>query len=513
MSKCAVKDAITVNMKKYKYLESPGNFDVDTISGNYLDKIPDANIDKIFSVWVECKFVRNNYLPLDPNDAKAANPRAPDCEHPVVAEMKGTLKHKPEKFTTLNGGISIVCDNVAVNKNILTISLQTGDGIVNGGHTYYSIVSSGKISSSAYVKIEFIQISNKISGVARREVIKDIAVSRNKNRAVSDESEANFLGYFEPWKNTLAQFKSHISWKDGDVCKCSVTGNNIEKPLKAKDLIKLMAWFEYKSNNFHIVYNKQKFGTKSPSKSQWENWVKEVNHKNDPLGWMMPLTIPILELREWFGDRLSKTKKSVPMTSLMASRAAGGGPGTVKSYGRPFSTDFGEYLMKGVKDSPSVFDSSTDIKKLGALAEHIFGNFRSLLWRKNMKDGKVLTGWQYNPVGIWNVVGEQIIGAIYYEWTHHNYNALSLQRRCTDMFVIDFCEWVEVEDAAGKKTNLRLLTNEYTPPEIIYFDDCDWVQTESGKTPEMWLNLAPKEVADFSSKKLGKNSIGYSKVV
>ncbi|MGB1589693.1 MAG: hypothetical protein ACPHDO_05085, partial [Candidatus Poseidoniaceae archaeon] len=92
MSKCVVKDAITVNQKKYKYLEAPGTFDIQVISGSALNNIPDKNIEKIHSTWVECEFVRNNFLPLDPNDAKAANPRAPDCEHSVVAEMKSTLK-------------------------------------------------------------------------------------------------------------------------------------------------------------------------------------------------------------------------------------------------------------------------------------------------------------------------------------------------------------------------------------------------------------------------------------
>jgi len=171
MVKCPVKDAVTVNLKKYKYLEAPGSFEIQAFSGNSLDVIPDINIDKIHSTWVECEFVRSNFLPLDPNDAKAANPRAPDCEHSVVAEMKDTLKHKPEKFTTLNGGITIVCDDVTVDvkTNRLTIKLQDGDGIVNGGHTYYSIASSGKIDPSALVKIEIIQISKKLTGSLRRE--------------------------------------------------------------------------------------------------------------------------------------------------------------------------------------------------------------------------------------------------------------------------------------------------------------------------------------------------------
>jgi hypothetical protein len=515
MPKCLVKDAITVNQKKYKYLEAPGTFEILAIAGSKLTKVPDKNIERIHSTWVECDFVRNNFLPLDPNDAKAANPRAPDCEHSVVAEMKDTLKHKPEKFTTLNGGITIVCDDVTVDEktSTLTIKLQDGDGIVNGGHTYYSIASSGKIDSSALVKIEIIQISKKLSGALRREEIKNIAVSRNKNRAVSDESKANFLGYFEPWKKTLAQYSSHVSWKDGDVCICSVTKDNIEKPLKAKELVKLMSWFEYKSYNFHMVYN-HKVGPKTPSKSQWQNWSRDVSHSNDPIGWMMPLTLPILQLREWYAESFEKIKKTVPMTSLAPIRGVGGGPRTtLKKGGRPFATDFGEYLMKGIKDTPSFFDDSKTTKSLSALAEHIFGNFRSLLWRKNLKGGVVLTGWQYHPSRIWSEVKEQIIGALYWEWANHGYNNLDLQRKCTDMFVIDFCEWISVK-SGGKTTSLREKTTPTTPPEIIYFNHQEWVPTPTGETPQMWLNFGKKkDNAGFDSTKSGATSAPYSRVV
>lgn len=512
MSNCLVKDAITVNQKKYKYLEAPGTFDIQVVAGIELAKIPDKNIEKIHSTWVECEFVRNNFLPLDPNDAKAANPRAPDCEHSVVAEMKDTLKHKPEKFTTLNGGITIVCDDVIVDVKtaIHTIKLLDGDGIVNGGHTYYSIVSSGEIATSALVKIEIIQISKKLSGTKRREEIKNIAVSRNKNRAVSDESEANFLGYFEPWKKTLAQYSSHVSWKDGDVCICSVTKNNIDKPLKAKELVKLMSWFEYKSNNFHMVYN-PKVGPKSPSKGQWDNWSRSVSHSYDPVGWMMPLTLPILELREWYAESFETIKKTVPMTSLTEQRGIGGGPRNIlKKAGRPFGTDFGEYLMKGIKDTPSFFNDGKTTKSLGALSEHIFGNFRSLLWRKTLKGGNVLTGWQYKPAKIWSIVKEKIIGALYWEWTDKGYNSLSLQRKCTNLFVIDFCEWVPVK---GSKKSLREITTSTTPPAIIYFNNEQWEPTPKGGSAEMWLNFGKKDTADFSSTKKGSSSAPYSKVV
>ena len=94
-----------------------------------------------------------------------------------------------------------------------------------------------------------------------------------------------------------------------------------------------------------MVYN-QKVGPKTPSKSQWENWAKNVSHSSDPIGWMMPLALPILNLREWYAESIEGIKKTVPMTSLAPIRGVGGGPrNTLKKAGRPFGTDFGEYLI------------------------------------------------------------------------------------------------------------------------------------------------------------------------
>ena len=135
---CSRKVAQTMNGNSYGYLESPGKFKVDSLVYSEFANVPDNNVDKIYTTWVNCEYIRNNLLPLDPNDTKAANPRAPDCKHSVVAEMQSTLKKHPEKFTTLNGGITLVCNDITVDSNgLLEIDLLLGDGIVNGGHTYY----------------------------------------------------------------------------------------------------------------------------------------------------------------------------------------------------------------------------------------------------------------------------------------------------------------------------------------------------------------------------------------
>jgi hypothetical protein len=517
---CSRETAETLHGKPYFYLEAPGTFQIEVVGGDILGSIPDKEIDQVGSFWVECEYIRTNGLPLDPRDSKAANPRAPDCEHAVVAEMKSTLLKKPWQFTTLNGGISIVCDKITPdtkNPNLITVTLQDGDGIVNGGHTYYSINSSGSaIKDSAYAKIEIVQIASTVTGNDRRNVIKNIAVSKNKNRAISDESEANFLGYFEPWKKAVDIFQDHISWKDGATCTCVATGERIENPLTAQNLIKLMFWFEYNNSNFHMVYNNQKRGPKQPSKSQWNNWLKEVGVAYDPIGWMMPLALPILELRERVFDELSTISKTVPMTSLVKQRGRkSGGPRTVIRKGRAKSSDFGEWLLmgRGAKENtvPSFFDTSINVTERYALAEMIFGNFRSLLWRKNTNKGEVLVGWQVNPKEVWDSCRDAIIGSLYYEWFEGKYTALTFPRNCQDMFVIDFCEWVEMKLPDGTKVSLRDTIDDFSPPWRIYHGGKDWACVNKGETPTMWLSIhsSRPEFAEFSYKPQGSHTTGY----
>ena len=517
-SPCAPKKATTMNGNPYDYLEAPGTFQIKAQGGNILDKVPDKEIEKIGSFWIECEYIRTNGLPLDPRDTKAANPRAPDCEHSVVKEMKSTLLKTPQQFTTLNGGISIVCDDITQdtkNPDIFHITLQDGDGIVNGGHTYYSINSSNPIDPSALAKIEFIQIASTVTGTDRRHIIKQIAVSKNKNRAISDESEANFLGYFEPWKKAMGPYKDHISWKDGATCKCIVTGNQIENPMTATQLIKWIGYFEYANHNYHYVYNPNRTGAKQPGKVHWDAWVNVVNGTTDPYSWMMPLALPIIQLKEDVFNDLTNISRTVPMTSLVKRRGkATGGPLTKIRSGRAMNGDFGEWLISGGKKRKkkmidSFFDTSQETMKGHAFAEMIIGNFRSMLWRKRTPSGQVLVGWQVNPWEVWQKCRDAIIGALYWEWDDGGWNALNFRRNVPAAQVIDLCEWVTVGRGAGKKP-LRQTIDAFTPPWVIYHDNEMWIMTDPKKATR-WLNINSKrpEMAEFDKKSKGSHSFGY----
>jgi len=522
---CLSKIAETLNGKPYDYLEAPGTFQIQPVGGSILDKIPDSDIEKIGSFWLKCEDVRVNGLPLDPRDAKAANPRAPDDEHAVVSDMQDTMTKNPEKFTTLNGGISIVCDNVKpdkTKKGVVNITLEDGDGIVNGGHTYYSMNSMPKsgIDDSAYVKVEVIQIAASVTGKDRREVIKNIAVSKNRNRAISDESEANFLGHFDPWKKELGQFAQRISWKDGATV-TDGSGDRIDDPLRAKELIKLMFFMEYNNSNFHVVYNPNKSGLVQPGAGHWAKWVKEVTNTHDPIGWMMPLALPILSLRDKVYDDLPNVARTVPMTTLVKKRGkATGGPGTQMKNGRWHGTDFGNWLLMGTRKTeqrvPSFFDSSIGILRPGAMAEMLFGNFRSLLWRKlNSKNNEVLVGWQVDPWIIWGICRDAIIGSLYHEWTEGNHKPISFRRQLDEAFTIDFCEWVFVKSKGKSKINLRSRIDEYTPPVLIYHSNKEWRKAKKRETPTMWLNISVRDsdYAEFTKASAGKHTQGYVELV
>ena len=58
----------------------------------------------------------------------ATNPRAPDANQPVVADMRSTLISDPSIFEMKNNGIIIVCDNIDWDAKRGTVQISIIEG-------------------------------------------------------------------------------------------------------------------------------------------------------------------------------------------------------------------------------------------------------------------------------------------------------------------------------------------------------------------------------------------------
>ena len=100
--------------------------------------------------------LRDKKFPLD------ANPRKPSPTK-VVRIMQKTLIDNPKDFHNLNNGITIIATSVELNTNkneIINYSAPIGnygDGICNGGHTYYAIEQyQAPTMPEALVRLKFL---------------------------------------------------------------------------------------------------------------------------------------------------------------------------------------------------------------------------------------------------------------------------------------------------------------------------------------------------------------------
>jgi len=121
--------------------------------------------------------------------------------------MQDTLQDYPEDFVKKNNGMAMLCGQVDYSDNgsgEVTLTFEENEGICNGGHTYFAMKTTGfELDENAVVHIEAIQIPDTVVGDERKEEIVGIARARNNNNRLERRSEANYLGYYDIFKDTL----------------------------------------------------------------------------------------------------------------------------------------------------------------------------------------------------------------------------------------------------------------------------------------------------------------------
>lgn len=273
---------------EYPVLRTPGDASfANIIRFNKPHEFEDGY--KFYHLYISCNELKNKCLPLD------ANPREPTLGD-VVSNMQATLRKEPQKFHHLNNGITIIASNVIFNAPDLTIYFNEGEGVCNGGHTYFSIVNTeGIIDESSFVHIEIIQLPTSLHGDDRRRVINDIAAKRNRNRALHPITQADYLGFYDPFKRFLGENSKFITWHEGD-------SDAHKESIKSDHFIRLLAsidplWYrhrDYKAKNKPHCHRSAVTGVASTH----NRWFQNTDNPEFNLYHLAPLCNDLLYLRD-----------------------------------------------------------------------------------------------------------------------------------------------------------------------------------------------------------------------
>lgn len=191
---------------------SPGS----TVEYEYVDYAKQSGVGSIggypvHNFYVKCQEVKDNLLPIE------ANPREP-TNSSVVGAMQDTLENENDRFVRRNNGITIVCKNISRVGGSSKVKLEfsnDGEGICNGGHTYFAINTFRGNLDNAGVHIEAIEVPEDVETGDREGEIADIAEARNNINNLEDYTILDYLDCFDPLRNYMED-ENVVSWHEGD---------------------------------------------------------------------------------------------------------------------------------------------------------------------------------------------------------------------------------------------------------------------------------------------------------
>lgn len=503
---------------EYIHLGSPKQgttyyFEFDTDSKQTITT-PNKKISKRAIFDVNCQKIRDGKLPLDPETG--ANPREPSTsgsKSDVVKAMQDTLTSEPTMFIVNNGGITIICNDFTVKKSgskyVVRVEYNKFEGIVNGGHTYFSIENiplSTKISDAS-VSIELMSIESSVKGAARKALIVEIANARNRNRAIDNKSSANSMGLFEKWKKILGAEKIHVQWKSNQSAYSKLG-------ISAEEFIRTMTVFDirqFRHNPSNLAsYNLHLKVARAGPKTIHDEWYDNTNNKGDHLGHLIPMARDIMVLRDTILHDFTLPKWKGKTTPVRWPDK----PNMIPTeFVNLWSTLFGNWLRKGTVSGGSVkkcqmhYISATEGINLPAtLIALLLGQFRDCVWALRTKNAgsKIgLIGWYANPYEIWTDKGQDIIGSMVHVW--NSFPDTVLFGKNPDSYKISPIQW------AGKKN----LKNVHEPEWFYDLSDKKYQKyVKEGTNPTHFIQINAHD-GTFGSLVTGtppKGTQGYKQV-
>ncbi|MEA5386212.1 AIPR family protein [Haloarculaceae archaeon H-GB11] len=259
---------------------------------------------RIHHFYVRCKELRETPLPLD------ANPRRP-ADTTQVQAMRRTFKNAPAEFVNRNNGIVMLASDVDTSdlNSEVHFDFDRGEGICNGGHTMLAIqrYSQEDTEDESMAHLEVIELGDEdMTEDERQRQIASIADARNNNNQLEERSEANFLGYYDVFKEQLLENRV-INWFEGD-------RNVVSDALNAYHFFRLLISLDVERYGHPLYGSRQKnhSGLATSISRVHSSWKKDMDDwmlSNDeelrrPLEYLVPLTNDIVYLRELVSHNL-----------------------------------------------------------------------------------------------------------------------------------------------------------------------------------------------------------------
>lgn len=143
-------------------------------------------------------------IPTDPNPRQFIGDVNPNYK-----EMVKTLKKEPVMFARKNsGGITIFASACDYNGDgTYTLKFKKGDGIANGGHTFYALKQHGTAQSQVRITIEI--------GLNRDNIV-EVAEALNLNRRLQTFSLRNKEGAYDWHKAAVEEKSDQVIYHEGD---------------------------------------------------------------------------------------------------------------------------------------------------------------------------------------------------------------------------------------------------------------------------------------------------------
>ena len=344
--------------------------------------------------YIAASEVKSKKFPLD------ANPRKPSPTK-ITKQMQVTLQKSPGQFHHWNNGMTVICQSVtrvgnpSDNKFELSFgkpAKKHGDGICNGGHTYYSIEQSNlPLTNNQHVRIELVILPSGLSDGDREDIIKDIAQKRNDNNELDETTLAHYIGAYDKFRDEMVKLgcDDSVRWFAGDP-------DATASAMDASKLVSLLTTIDPYWHLHHLTTTKEDnhmSAARNPG-SRHKAWTKEAAKpiSDKKLDHMVPLIGDLLEIIDIVSHSLAHDDWK-PVTN------------------RPGKTNLWRYLNSSGKDNPLRFhpestpaDMKTGIKLADTYKAMIAGAFRTNVWIGNGKGGQGITlvGWSEKPIVLWN---------------------------------------------------------------------------------------------------------------
>jgi len=403
---------VTNQGSTYNVVEAPSEITYHYFSAEDCGKVDGEN--KYWTIYVPMSEVRKKCFPLN------ANPRKPNSigsneSTDIVVRMRNTLSEHPQKFVRLNNGLTCVCSSLSVDpeNNNVTIQWGEGEGILNGGHTYLSLLTN-PTETDARVRVEIIEISERLnqpeSQLEKQEFIKETAIARNSNRQLKDFTRSEFEGKHQFLQDHLDDLKGVIYWSEGYEELVTEPFHFKEKSaMKANVFVRYLAlldrsWYwhpidEPEPSDYEIHSNLLVSG--NGTYDQW-NMVALEKHSDKNLEVIAPMARTLLKLV----DRIVLSMRHEKNDAGTTTNPLGCGSSFTAS---PFFEKWA-----GARQGKGVSYHDKGMEKVPKCSPHFVAymiNFtRPFMWfGETENDNTVLVGWHYDLLESYNEFHKEIL--------------------------------------------------------------------------------------------------------